>query len=138
MSAINWDIDTDLIAYRFTLIASLFWIVIPASWAAPIATNTALPISANEIIVRVQLVSAHASDSPGGLNRHVDRIEARSVLGYGLTSKLAIFGMLPVVYIDQVFGDVRSSDSGLGDAALFARYEVFRSDKPGRTFRIAP
>jgi hypothetical protein len=138
MSATNWDIDTDLIAYRFTLIASLFWIVIPASWAAPIATNTALPISANEIIVRVQLVAAHASDSPGGLNRHVDRFEARSVLGYGLTSKLAFFGMLPVVYIEQVFGDVRSSDSGLGDAELFARYEVFRSDKPGRTFRIAP
>ncbi len=137
MSATNSHIDQVSIACRFALIASLFWIVIPASWAAPIATNTALPISNDEIIVRVQLVATHASDSLGGLNRHVDRFEARSVLGYGLTSKLAIFGMLPVVYIEQVFGDARSSDSGLGDAALFARYEVFRLDKPGRTFRIA-
>ena len=114
------------------------WVVIPASWAAPIATNTALPISKDEIIVRVQLVATHASDSLGGLNRHVDRFEARTVLGYGLTSKLAIFGMLPVVNIERTIGDIRTTASGLGDAALFARYELLRSDKPGRTFRIAP
>ena len=57
MSVTNWHIDVVAIAYRLGLIASLFWVVIPASWAAPIATNTALPISNNEIIVRVQLIA---------------------------------------------------------------------------------
>ncbi len=111
---------------------------VPASLAAPIATNTALPVSADEIIVRVQLVATHASDRLGVMNRHVDRFEARTVLGYGLTPKLALFGVLPLVNVDRTFGDVNTSDSGLGDAALFARYEVIRSDKPGQTLRIAP
>ena len=111
---------------------------VPVSWAAPIATNTALPVSAGEIIVREQLVTTHSSDSLGGMKRQVDRFEARTVLGYGLTSKLAVFGVLPLVNVDRTFGAASTSDFGLGDAALFARYEVFRSDKPGRTFRIAP
>ena len=113
-------------------------LTVPVSWAAPIATNTALPVSAGEIIVREQLVTTHSSDSLGGMKRQVDRFEARTVLGYGLTSKLAVFGVLPLVNVDRTFGAASTSDFGLGDAALFARYEVFRSDKPGRTFRIAP
>jgi len=111
---------------------------VSASWAAPIATNTALPVSADEIILREQLVATHSSDSLGGTNRQVNRFEARTVLGYGLTSKLAVFGVLPLVNIDRTIGDVSTSEFGLGDAALFARYEVFRSDQPGRTLRIAP
>ncbi len=108
------------------------------SWAAPIATNTALPVSADEIILRGQLVATHSSDSFEGTNRQLDRLEVRTVFGYGLTSKLAVFGMLPLVNIDRSIGNVSTSEFGLGDAALFARYEVFRSDKPGRTLRIAP
>jgi hypothetical protein len=111
---------------------------VSASWAAPIATNTALPVSAGEIIVREQLITTHSSDRFGGMPRRVDRFEARTVLGYGLTSKLALFGVLPLVNVDRTLGAASASDFGLGDAALFARYEVFRSDKPGRTFRIAP
>ena len=111
---------------------------VSASWAAPIATNTALPVSANEIILREQLVATHSSDSFGGTNRQVNRFEARTVLGYGLTSKLAVFGVLPLVNIDRTIGDVSTSEFGLGDAALLARYEVFRSDQLGRTIRVAP
>ncbi len=111
---------------------------VSVSWAAPIATNTALPVSAGEIIVREQMITTHSSDRFGGARRQVDRFEARTVLGYGLTSKLALFGVLPLVNVDRTLGAASASDFGLGDAALFARYEVFRSDKPGRTFRIAP
>jgi hypothetical protein len=123
-------------------LVGVLWVTIgvgvSASWAAPIATNTALPVSADEIILREQLVATHSSDSFGGTNRHVNRFEARTVLGYGLTSKLAVFGVLPLVNIDRTIGDVSTSEFGLGDAELFARYEVFRSDQPGRTLRIAP
>ena len=127
-------------AVRQCVITLLFAVsfVVSASWAAPIATNTALPISADEIIVREQLVKTHASDRFGGMNRQVDRFEARTVLGYGLTSKLALFGVLPIVNVERTFGEIGTSDSGLGDAALFARYEVFRFDQQGRTIRIAP
>ena len=113
-------------ALRTLLLALCF--AVPVTWAAPITTNTALPISAGEIIVRVQLVATHASDNLRGLNRHVDRFEVRTVLGYGLTSKLAVFGMLPLVNVERTIGDVRTSASGLGDGELFARYEVSRSD----------
>jgi hypothetical protein len=109
-----------------------------ASWAAPIATNTALPLSAGEIIIREQFVMTRSSDSIGGTRRKVEQFEFRTVLGYGATSKLALFGVLPLVNVNREFGDASASEFGLGDAALFARYEVFRSDKPGRTLRIAP
>lgn len=120
-----------------TLLLSVCFIF-PVAWAAPIATNTALPISAGAIIIREQIVTTHASDVFGGLDRHVDLFAARTVLGYGLTSKLALFGMLPLINIDRTLGDVSTSHSGLGDAALFARFEVIRLDKPGQTLRIAP
>jgi len=105
--------------------------------AAPIATNTALPLSDEELIVRQQLVVARSSGRPGAQTQ-IDRLESRTVFGYGVTSRLALFSVLPVVQINRDFGNVNDSEFGLGDAALFARYEVFRADKPGRTVRIAP
>lgn len=106
--------------------------------AAPIATNTALPLSNDEIIVREQLVAIHSSDREDSTKREVNRFEARTVLGYGITPKLALFGVLPMVEVRREFGDTSTSESGLGDAELFVRYEVFRADRPGGTFRIAP
>ncbi|MFQ6004931.1 MAG: transporter [Woeseia sp.] len=118
--------------------AILYGSVPGGAWAAPIATNTALPLSADEVIIRQQFVMTRSSDRIAGTQRQVDRLESRTVLGYGSTSKLAFFGVLPLVAIDSKIGDVSASESGLGDAALFARYEVFRSDQLGRTLRIAP
>jgi len=106
--------------------------------AAPIATNTALPLSEGELIVRQQLVLARSSGSPGGIRADVERFESRTVFGYGVTSRLALFSVLPVAQINRAAGNVNDSEFGLGDAALFARYEVFRADKPGQTIRIAP
>ena len=108
------------------------------SWGAPIATNTALPLSTDEFIVRQQFVMTRSSDRITGTRRSVDRFESRTVLGYGFTSKLAVFGVLPLVNVNSELGDISASEFGLGDAAMFARYEVYRSDQPGRTIRIAP
>ena len=120
-----------------TLFLALYFTV-SVSWAAPIATNTALPLSTDEFIIRQQFVMTRSSDRIFGARREVDRFESRTVLGYGATSKLALFGVLPLVDINREFGDISASEFGLGDAALFARYEVYRSDQPGRTLRIAP
>ena len=128
-------VDRHRLTKMFTMLCVL---ISGASWAAPIATNTALPLSADEIIIREQFVMTRSSDRIAGTRREVDRFESRTLLGYGATSKLAIFGVLPLVYVNREFGDVTASEFGLGDAALFARYEVYRSDQPGRTLRIAP
>ena len=109
-----------------------------ASLAAPVTTNTALPLSANEIVIREQLVVSRSSDQISGVRRKVDRFESRTVLGYGPTSKLALFGVLPLVQVSSELGNTNSSEFGLGDVALFARYEAYRRDQPGRTLRIAP
>ena len=108
------------------------------SWAAPIATNTALPLSTDEFIIRQQFVITRSSDRIESTRRSVNRFESRTVLGYGFTSKLAFFGVLPLVDINNESGGVSTSEFGLGDAALFARYEVFRSDRAGQTIRVAP
>ena len=84
--------------HRLTKLVPMLCILISgASWAAPIATNTALPLSAGEIIVREQFVITRSSDHLSGTRREVDRLELRTVLGFGATSKLALFGVLPLV-----------------------------------------
>lgn len=119
-------------------VCMLCMVVFEKSWAAPIATNTALPLSADEIIVRQQLVLTRSSDRISGISRSVDRFEARTVLGYGFTSKLAVFGVLPLVDVSTDIGATSNAEFGVGDASVFARYEVYRSDRTGRTIRIAP
>ncbi len=106
--------------------------------AAPIATNTALPLSKHEFIFREQFSFLHARDDLSGSKREITRFESRSVLGYGLTPKWAIFGVLPIAQVKREFGINRTKQSGLGDTSLFTRYEIYQADKPGRTFRIAP
>lgn len=75
---------------------------------APISTNTALPLSNGEIVFREQWVVARSSDSVAGARRELDRLEARSVLGYGLTPRMAVFGVLPIVDIHRKFFGTKS------------------------------
>lgn len=113
-------------------------LVIAVAHAAPNATNTALPLRNHQITVRQQLAITHSSDRITGTRRDVDRFESRTVLGYASTSKLALFDVVPLVHISREIEGASDSEFGLGDAALFGRYEVFRSDQIGRTTRIAP
>jgi len=110
----------------------------PLAEAAPITFNTALPLSEGEGVVRQQIIYSHASDDRLGLRREVDTFKSVSVAGYGVTSKLAVFGVLPIVKRDTEIGPVSNSVSGLGDATLFARYQIYQKDGPGRTMRLAP
>lgn len=106
--------------------------------AAPITFNTALPVSKDELIYRQQAIVTRASGEANGPSRDVSETRGVSVLGYGVSPKLAVFGVLPVVHRASRTGTVERSAFGLGDAALFARYEIFRKDGPGRTVRLAP
>ena len=112
------------------------------AWGAPITFNTALPVAEDEFIFREQFVFDQSGDDPSGADRDRKVFAAVSVLGYGITSDLAVFGVLP--YVDKNLditstGVRRTRDtSGIGDLTLFARYEVFEDNVPRRTFRVAP
>ena len=111
--------------------------------AAPQTFNTALPVAQGEFVFREQFVYRKIGDDPSAADREVEVLGAISVLGYGVTAELAIFGALP--YLDKELklttpggARVTRDTSGIGDARLFGRYTVYQDDAPGRTFRIAP
>lgn len=113
------------------------------SRAAPQTFNTALPVATGELIAREQFLVTGAGNDPGPRDRGVDVLGAVSVLGYGATPRLAVFGVLP--YLDKELdvtlpaGErVTRDTTGFADARLFGRYTLFQQDRRGRTFRVAP
>ena len=111
--------------------------------AAPQTFNTALPVAKGEFVFREQFLYRKASDDPSADNRDLGVLGGISVLGYGVTGDLAVFGALP--YLDkrlELNGDdgqrIARSTRGIGDFRLFGRYTIYRDDVPRRTFRIAP
>ncbi len=110
--------------------------------AAPQSFNTALPVARGEFVFREQFVLDLSGDDPSGADRDRTAWSLVSVLGYGATPDLALFGVIP--YVDKKLeltqGGARRerNANGLGDISLFGRYTVFRRDWPGRTLRIAP
>ena len=109
--------------------------------AAPITFNTALPVGKGEFVNRELLVLTRSGDDSSGAERDVDVNALVSVLGYGVSGDLAIFGVLP--YVDKelqtTIGGTRviRSSEGFGDLSMFARYTFFKQDTRGHTFRIA-
>lgn len=111
--------------------------------AAPETFNTALPVAKGEFIFREQFLYKKASDDPSPADREVKVLGGISVLGYGVTGDLTVFGVLP--YLDKELDvttpggqRVTRDTNGIGDARLFGRYTVFQDDAPGRNFRVAP
>ena len=78
-----------------TRVAFFLFIGVGAAWSAPITFNTALPVAEDEFIFRQQFVFDQSGDDPSGADRDRGAFAAVSVLGYGVTSDLAIFGVLP-------------------------------------------
>jgi len=111
-------------------------------WSAPITFNTALPVGGGEFVARELVVVSESGKDPSGANRDRSATSFVSVLGYGVTNKLALFGVLP--YVDKdldvtVAGNrINRSENGLGDVSVFGRYTVVQRDQPGSTFRVAP
>lgn len=116
------------------------WVSIASG--APITFNTALPVAEGEFVFRGQIVLDQSGDDASGADRDRTAWTALSVLGYGVTSDLAVFGALP--YVDKrlqlTTGGTRRTRSatGLGDFTFFGRYTAYRKDWPQRTLRVAP
>ncbi len=113
-----------------------------STWGAPVTFNTALPVGGGEFVARGMVVVSQSGEDPGATDRDHRASSLITVLGYGVTHKLALFGVLP--YVDkrldltEAGSRVNRAASGLGDASVFARYTLVQHDMPGRTFRIAP
>lgn len=115
---------------------------VAAADAAPVTTNTALPVAEGTFIWRSQFIQRARSDD-GPLDRDVTVRAWANVLGYGLSGDFAIFGVLPW-FIDRELdvttpdGRVSRVTDGPGDIEVFARYTALKRDWRGRTLRVAP
>lgn len=99
--------------------------------AAPINTDTALPIHEGELLWREQVRFMRASVA--GVDKRVTAVP--SVFVYGVTEKLALIGMVPYLDKELEMDGIERGSSGLGDTTLFGRYQVFQADRPGETMR---
>ena len=129
--------------HRNSLLLLILWLSVSRMvWSAPITFNTALPVAKNEFIFRQQFVVNQSGHDASESNRDRTAWSAISVLGYGVSSKLALFGVLPYVNksLDISISGQRFNryDDGLGDVSFFGRYTAYQQDWPGRTLRIAP
>ena len=117
---------------RFLLAIGILLVASP-SHAAPITFNTALPVSEGEIIIRPQLSASRSSG--GGTELYDQKIMLAAA--FGVSSELTLFAGVPYVDREQKSGPTKRTSKGLGDARLFARYEIFQRDEPAKTYRLA-
>ena len=126
---------------------ALVWVMLLASGvsrseAGPITFNSALPVATGEFILREQVVVLRSTDDPGPMDRDLRVLAVPSVLAYGVTRDLALFGIVP--YLDKTRLSTeggqrrRRGDSGLGDAIVLGRYTIYSRDRLGETRRLAP
>lgn len=124
------------------LIVAALGAVTSLAGAAPNTFNTALPVAQGEYIWREQLVWRERSDD-GPLKRDVLVQALGSILGYGVTPKLAVFGAVSYFFNKELevttpVGPGERDTGGLGDISLLGRYTLYQRDWTGRTFRVAP
>ncbi|MBI5576355.1 MAG: transporter [Deltaproteobacteria bacterium] len=124
------------------LFAACGMFVPPNVAAAPITFNTALPVASGEGILRVQYVLVRAAGDPTTLGRSITVHAAPVALAYGVTPRLALFGIAPFfdksLELDTPAGRIERSASGIGDLLFLGRYTAFALDRPGSTIRLAP
>ena len=115
---------------------------VPAVFAAPITTNTALPVSEGEFLLRGQAKYILSSGDPSSADRELSVWAAPTVFVYGASEKIALFGVFPwldkSLDITTPMGRVSRGDSGIGDFRFLARYTLGQWDNSGETFRLAP
>ncbi|MEQ1882738.1 MAG: transporter [Burkholderiales bacterium] len=121
---------------------SILCVWVGVAWSAPITFNTALPVHEGGYVLREQFMYMKIADDPTPAQRDMRVSGVMSVLGYGVTSDFALFGMLPWFdkRLNMSMGGqaLTRRQSGVGDLTLLGRYTAYQYDAPGRTLRIAP
>lgn len=105
-----------------------------AAQAAPQTFNTALPLAKGQGVVRQQFSIGEFES--GGTER--TELSSLSVIGYGLSKDLAVFGVIP--YSDRELNWANGTDrdtSGLGDIRALARYTFWQKRGKGQNMALA-
>lgn len=123
------------------LVGAVLLTSVSAVQSAPNTFNTALPVAEGQYLWREQLILREHSDN-GPMDRDVSVQALGSVLGYGVTSKFAVFGVVPYFFnkaldVTTPMGRIERDTGGFGDISLFGRYTLYKKDFTGSTFRIA-
>ncbi len=124
------------------MLSAICWLAGPYAVAAPITSNTALPIHEGEILVRGQARLIRSSDDSGPQNRELTVWAAPTVIVYGVSPKFTLFGIVP--YLDKSLalttspGRITRGDAGIGDVTFLTRFTLGQWDRPGETLRLAP
>lgn len=109
--------------------------------AAPLSFNTALPVAAGQITLRLDSKVLSADAAP--MNQDLTAVAALAAVAYGLTRNLALIAMGPL-FVDKSLsqdtstGRITREANGVGDFAFLGRYALVEIDHPGSTFRVAP
>lgn len=110
--------------------------------AGPITFLPALPVAKSQAVIRGQYLLIRATGDPTPADRELIVNGVPLAVAVGLTPRLAIFGIVPVLRksldLETPFGRVTRGATGLGDVVTFARYTLYAVDRIGSTFRIAP
>ncbi len=110
--------------------------------AGPITFNTALPVAKSQGIFRGQYVFFRATGDPTSLDRNVTVHAVPGILAYGLTPRMAIFGIVPYFHksleLNTNSGRITRAGSGVGDALFIGRLTAYALDRAGSTIRFAP
>jgi len=123
------------------IILTFFIALSSTVYAAPITFNTALPVAKGAFINREQLIVRRFDEDNTSANRDLEVNGLVSVLGYGVTPKLALFAAMP--YFNKTLDITPSgqrfsrSSEGFGDIKLFGRYTFLQHDGRSKTFRVA-
>lgn len=108
---------------------------------AQITTNTALPITQEHGVLRVQSKVIRATGS-GPMNRELTAYGIPVVGAYGITQRWTVFGVAPFLAknldVTTPQGRVERKPRGLGDVRLFTRYTIWLRNRAGQTQRLAP
>ncbi len=113
------------------VLSGLAFAVPSALHASPATFVTALPVATDQLLVRFNFQTILGGQQFLGLQFPIN-------IGYGLTSRWAVFVNPNQGYSSLQSGTRTLTSGGSGDTLLFARYTLYKRDKPRSTFRIAP
>ena len=119
---------------------AMLWAAVVSTCAcgAGINTDVALTPPLGGVILRVQFRYSRLFDDPTPQGRVVHRSVQPITFAVGASERLAIIGTVPVVYRKVEFGSGAStSDAGIGDIPIRAKFRFYQKDELGKTTRWA-
>lgn len=111
--------------------------------AGPITFETALPVHADEVILREQVIWTHADGGPAPEQATLNVLTIPTLVVWGVHERVALLATLPFMHkdVEVTMPDgsrVHRSATGFGDLDVLVRVTAWQDDATGRTLRLAP